>query len=304
MNERYPRIRFQDKFSGAWLREGLRFDFYMRRLHTQMAPAVLQSMEAYVRAIGPEALSLYVDEEGDWQELDESGWSLIRRKLLEYTWPNVILGGSSPGNPNRNRFEYHGSRRVDVPGWRGADKEACVASFWLSTEYLEAHGPEHVRALALELAAPLPWCSGNGGLAILAPIHLMGMTREVYERCMRYPGMDIPDVEIFSCTIGTRIRGPSWLTFLGQPVLSALGGVEALRARLHTPGTTVQALEGERAVVTLGEWPEAGDRERGLTLPAYRELARVLEPWLYLEHRLHPDFPPEALRQWERRFLE
>jgi hypothetical protein len=30
-----------------------------------------------------------------------------------------------------------------------------------------------------------------------------------------------------------------------------------------------------------GEWPEAGDLEHGHTLPAYRELARVLEPWSY-----------------------
>ncbi|MFY0576656.1 type VI immunity family protein [Cystobacter fuscus] len=35
-----------------------------------------------------------------------------------------------------------------------------------------------------------------------------------------------------------------------------------------------------RAVVALGPWPEAGDLRQGQTLPAYRELARVLEPWL------------------------
>ncbi|HLM43445.1 MAG TPA: type VI immunity family protein, partial [Myxococcaceae bacterium] len=77
------------------------------------------------------------------------------------------------------------------------------------------------------------------------------------------------------------------------PVLGELGGAAGLRARLHSPGTTVQELEGERVVVTLGPSPDAGDTEQGRTLPAYRELARVLEPWLYL-----------TSSQWERRFLD
>jgi hypothetical protein len=94
------------------------------------------------------------------------------------------------------------------------------------------------------------------------------------------------------------------LTFLGQPVLGGLGGAAALRARLHSPDTTVRELDGERAVVTLGEWPEAGDLEQGRTLPAYRELARVLEPWLYEGPPFEKDFSPEDRRRWERRFLD
>jgi hypothetical protein len=68
------------------------------------------------------------------------------------------------------------------------------------------------------------------------------------------------------------------MNFLGQPVLGELGGVAGLRSLLHSPGTTVHELNGERAVVTLGPWPEAGDLAQGRTLPAYRELAPVLEP--------------------------
>jgi hypothetical protein len=303
VSEHYPHIRFQMEFSGTWLQECLRIDFYMRRPHTEMARAVMRSLDLYVDAIRPGRLGFYADEEGDWQELDEADWALIRRQVLETRWPSVLLA-DAVNRPDWFHVEYFGSRRIDDPEWRGSDQEACVLSFWLSTEYLEVHGPERVRALALELAAPLPWCSGNGGLAIEGATHVAGVTKEIHDRCLRYPGMDIPSVEHYSRNIGTRIRGPSWLTFLGQPVLSALGGVEALRARLHSPGTTVQALDGERAVVTLGEWPEAGDTERGLTLPAYRELAHVLAPWLYEGHRLPSDFPPDELLRWERRFLE
>ncbi len=303
MSERYPRIRLRTESRGDWVHEGLRLDFYIRRPHMQMARAVTRSMDTYVDAVGAENLGFYVDDEGDYQTLDQEGWALSRRNLLEYSWPRVILSDVRVDSPERYRFEYHGSARIDDPEWRGSDKETCAASFWLPTEYLEEHGPDRVRALALELAAPLPFSSGNVGLAFLGPGHFLGFPKEIRDRCFRYPGMDVPDVEDYSRDIGTRVRGPSWLTFLGQPVLGELGGVEALRSRLHSPGTTVQELEGGRAVVTLGEWPEAGDTEQGRTLPAYRELARVLEPWLYQGRELI-DFPPEDMRRWERRFLD
>ena len=88
-------------------------------------------------------------------------------------------------------------------------------------------------------------------------------------------------------------------------MLGELGGAEGLRSRLHSPGTTVQELAGDKVLITLGAWPEAGDTERGDTLPAYRELARVLEPWLYFDEdpRMLGQ-SEEDTRRWERRFLD
>ena len=94
------------------------------------------------------------------------------------------------------------------------------------------------------------------------------------------------------------------MNFLGQPLLGQLGGAESLRKRLHSPGTTVQELTGDKAVVTLGEWPEAGDAEHGEMLPAYRELAQVLEPWLYYRRGGMLNRSEEETRRWERRFLD
>ena len=142
-------------------------------------------------------------------------------------------------------------------------------------------------------------------LSFNADISLLGVLREVHKYCLRYPGMDISDLRDYSWKLGTKVRHPAWMTFLGNPVLGELGGISALRARLSSPGTLVQELPGERAVITLGPRPEAGDLTCGLTLPAYRELARVLEPWMHYETSDYGhDLPPEDLRRWERRFLD
>ncbi|WP_395845021.1 DUF3396 domain-containing protein [Archangium violaceum] len=273
----------------------------MRHSHATISQAVHQSLETYLRAVVPDALTLYADEEGFWQSLDAKGWALIHGDLQHPSMAMIDLSGAA-NNQQSYRFVYRG-RRLDDLFLKRQPGAVSAVSFWLPTEYLEEHGPGRVRELALELASPLPFCSGNAGLSFNCatnPAH-EGEARELR---FRYPGMDVPDMSWVSLHIGTQVRGPSWLTFLGQPVLGELGGVSGLRAQLHHPETTVQEMEGDRAVVSLGPWPEAGDTEQGNVLPAYRELARVLEPWLYHEPRLHAVQSMEDTRRWERRFLD
>jgi hypothetical protein len=273
----------------------------MHRAHTEVRHAVLHSLEAYLRAVGPRALSLYAAEE-EWRALDDAGWEYTRRELLDERLALVSLADTAASG-NQYRFEYCGRPIGDASlrRWPGA---VSAVSFWLPTEYLEAHGPERVRTLALELAAPLPFCSGHAGLSFNGELDMLGVGREIQERCFRYPGLDIPRLERHSWRIGSRVRGPSWLTFLGQPVLGHLGGALGLRSRLHSEGTTVEDLAAARAIVTLGLWPEAGDTENGQVLPAYRELARVLEPWLYHDEPIPDSSAAEQTRRWERRFLD
>jgi hypothetical protein len=304
MSERYPRIRLRDQEGFELIREGLSISFYMRHSHQVMVNAVLRSLEAYLRAVGPQALGWYLDEEGDPQPLDEHGWELTRRKLLERQSPMIRLRDGSD-NDNRYRFNYWG-KNLQAPHVEHTPGAVSAATFWLPTEFLEEHGPGRVRELAMELAAPLPLCSGHGGLSFNAEYDLVGVRRQVARYWLRYPGIDVFDSPSdHSWELGTRVRGPHWLTFLGQPVLGELGGAGGLRARLQSPGTTVQELEGDKVLITLGAWPEAGDTERGDTLPAYRELARVLEPWLFFEEDRRMLRQSEAdTRRWEGRFLD
>ncbi|NTX13043.1 DUF3396 domain-containing protein [Myxococcus sp. CA051A] len=305
MSEHFPHLRIESDEQGYLvLRDGLTFCFYFHRAHEGLGPAILQALERFQRALPPQTLTLQPDSEGYWRTLKPSDWEHIQRSLLQDEWPQVTLISDSKGVPEFS-FSYSGVP-MDVTTRGDSIGRSCVATFSLPTEYLEQQGPESVRELALEIAASLPFTSGYASLCFNALMDLIGVRQRVRELAFSYPGMEIIDDSV-SQDIGSRVRGAHWLTFLGQPLLSALGGASKLRARLSTSGTQVLELDGERAVVSLGTWPEAGDSTRGATLPAYRELARILEPWLY--HRdsdtlYDPDFPPEEQLRWERRFLD
>ncbi|KFE68698.1 hypothetical protein DB31_7935 [Hyalangium minutum] len=274
--------------------------FYMRRSKYEIAREVMRSFEIYLHAVGPQALAWYNDHQGDWGYLDTTSWQTFRRDLLASNWSHHELTHDPSGAPS-----FHFTYSCQSLGQLFEPNPPLVSSvgFCFPTEFLEEQGPGHVRELALELAAALPYDSGHAGLFFNSILGYRETEEALSRFCLRYPGMDIGDVESIAEGLNGRVKGPSWLTFLGQPVLGELGGVEGLRARLSSPGTTVEPLEGDRAVITLGTWPEAGDTEAGHNLPEYRELARVLEPWLYHSGGGYY-FPQDIWQRWERRFLD
>lgn len=302
MNAHPPRLRLHGRDDTPGVSAGLSASFYLPYAHSSVATAVLQSLEVYQRAVGPRVLTSYEGDDGEWQPLDSHGWAEVHRGMQEEPWANVHLSGASP--EAAFRFDYLGRERVDAPSVSGLGEVSAV-SFWLSTEYMEQRGPRQTRELLMALAAPLPFASGNAGLAFSGSLDVAANIRQVRRDCVRYPGLDVLRLSMTSLRIGTRVRGPSWLTFLGAPVLSQLGGADQLRSRLNAPSTTVQAEKGTSAVVTLGDWPATGDSEHGEPLSSYRELARVLEPWtLWGEGESILGLDPEAARRWERRFLD
>ncbi|ATB38553.1 hypothetical protein CYFUS_003988 [Cystobacter fuscus] len=297
MGEHYPRIRIQmgvDGVRSLYIRESVSITFYMRSSHRELVKPVLRALDVYRNTVGLQRLGWYINPYNeDWDELDDKGWAYVRSEMHERPATSMWLR-ELPSDTTGYEFNYQG-RPLEA---YNAEATSAVA-FHLPTEYMEEHGPGHVQELALKLAAELPFNSGHAGLAFDFPEGLLVATRAVEARCSRYPGMDVPGLHFTSLFIGTKVDGVHWLNFLGPPVLGGLGGAAGLRAQLHSPGMTVRELDGERAVVMLGEWPEAGDTEQGHTLPAYRELARVLEPWLHLSRT-----SDENMRRWERRFLD
>ncbi|PTL83313.1 type VI immunity family protein [Vitiosangium sp. GDMCC 1.1324] len=292
--ELIPEIRLYAAHGALVLRDGLSICFYMRRSHQEVARNVRSALDTYVRAVGPQALGWYVDPEGDWQELDTQGWQVIRDKLHESRGGLVRLY-ERPDAVSKYAFEYRG-RRLD-----GSNPGAVSGmTFRLPTEFLVEHGPSRVRELALELGGKLPFNSGHAGPAF----HFLFLPPEFRSLCLRYPGMDALELGMVTEDLGTRVRAPHWLTFLGQPVLGELGGVTGLRSRLSSPDITLQEMDEGQVVITLGTSPEAGDFEQGHDLPLHRQLAQVLEPWLYYDRYRLSVLTQEDMRRWERRFLD
>lgn len=300
MSNYYPRIRYYVDDELLLFREGVSINFYLLRAHQEIAPAILRALDAYLRAIGPGSIGRYIDDYGYDQKLDARSWSLIREDCLTSIRTLVRLRDALDCQ-YRYSFEYHGHQAYGDVEARGFPVGSAV-SFWLPTEYLEEHGPERVRDLALELARLLPFSSGHAGLSFNGETSPLTRSEETQALCFRYPGLDCTGLARLSRPTGPQVRGAAWLTFLGPPLLGEMGGAEALRARLTSPDTRVEQLDGERVVISLGRAPEAGDTEQGQPLPAYRELARVLEPWLYHDELAFKS-EPEVLR-WERRFLD
>jgi hypothetical protein len=212
--------------------------------------------------------------------LDDSGWKHIRETILERP-------GAFACHVDLWQFEYEvGGYNFEYNGYQldplfvYDERVACAIAFSLPTDYLLEHGAEKVRALAIELSRELPFSFGYASFALVSPSGLWYPHRmQLLPLLERYLGLDLYHLEITSERIGTGARGAYWLTFLGQPLLGQLGGLEGLRGKLPFPEVSFQPLEGERLLLTLGEWPDPIDTREELYLPHYRVLARLLEPY-------------------------
>ena len=325
MTGHYPRLRHSsgDDDTSLSQREVIRLVLHLPLDHPDLSASVNRALDVYLSAIGqgPEILSEWCDVEGELDvfPLDDVGWDFTRSTLSpsqgerflddckdeKYILRRVKKGFDCcvelfGGESGLSGYGFYYWSRLP---WRTpVQDEVSLVSFSWPTEFLESHGPERMRELILELAALLPYASAHAGLAFFSPSHWGPSMRAIRDEAFRYPGLDVTHGQQ---NLGTRVDGVHWLNFLGPQVLESVGGFSALRARLHSPGTTVQPLDGSRAVVTLGSWPEAGDLSRGETLPAYHELAHVLEPVLYPcpPHEEWDGCAPEDPQRWWRRFL-
>ncbi|WNG41119.1 DUF3396 domain-containing protein [Archangium violaceum] len=328
MTELYPRIRrYGPTPTGERLlcREVVRIVFYLPHDHVDLAAGVGRALDSYMRAVGegPDSICGWASGNSEYSALDAEQWGRVRYLLrperpcrfaddydeefldrMETRGFETYLSLSGdPLNPTGHAFSYW----ARVP-WRSpAEDSVSVLSATLPTEALEVHGPGWVRALAMEMASHLRFATGHAGLAFGFWWPRSRLMAGLREEVFRYPGMDVPRGELLS-SMGTRVDDVHWLNFLSQPVLGKVGGAAGLRARLHTPETSVHELDDERVVVTLGQWPEAGDLQQGRDLPAYRELARALEPWLDPFLSVHASswrgYTEEEVRRWWRRFLD
>ena len=334
MTWHYPRIRLHgvhslEEETGEQLlaREVIHFAFYLPHDHQDMSVGVSQAFHRYMRAVGegPETLSACAFGTSSYGPLSSERWTRIHQLLspnrpFRYaedctdayrlqemekhgheTW--IHLGGAG----GLTGFKLIYSARIPSRDRRSSDPDVSYLEGTLPTEYLEERGPAQIRALMIDIASDLPFASGHAGLSFDSVAGDVFFTPRVRAEFLRHPGLSLHHGSTPS-TMGTRVDGVHWLNFLGPPVLQSLDGADTLRARLHSPETTVEALGEARALVTLGAWPEAGDLDQGTDLPDYRELGRVLKPWLdkpFDNPRFRIEgFSREEALMWSRRFLD
>jgi hypothetical protein len=299
---RYPRLRYHDKRGWLGASDALVMCFYMRHPNGKIAPAVVRAVELFRERIRPYQFVWNDTGKGEAEPLDDASWERTRRRLLE-PGPDrgAFLGleGKTPG-VDEVYVDYRGLSVIPLP-WPERVDDVSVLYLRLPTALLEERGPEQVRALALELAAELPFNSGYVDFVLCScgedEVEALKLIRT------RYPGVHLASRGA-TMHVNTRVDGVHWMNFLGQPVLGALGGVAGLRERLSLPGVSFQEMSGDRVLITLGERPELGDVDAGQTLQPHRALARLLEPHLYERKAFFGNAIPEEVLRWDRRFLE
>ncbi|MFL5354426.1 type VI immunity family protein [Archangium sp.] len=303
----HPRIRPYgvyppEKEMGEQLlaREVIHFAFYMPHDHPDLAAGVSHAFDCYMNAVGegPDTINACAIGSSGYGPLSDERRTRIPQLLLPdrpfryaedcadpYRLREMEKSGNETwihlGNEHDRLagFKFTYSARIPSRDRSPSEYDVSYLEGTLSTEYLEEHGPTAVRELMLDLASGLHFASGHAGLSFDSLVGDMFFTPRIRTELLRHPGISLNHGSIPDW-MGTQVDGVHWLNFLGPPVLQELGGVSALRSRLHSPETTVQAIDETRALVTLGTWPEAGDLSRGDTLPAYHEFGRALEPWL------------------------
>jgi hypothetical protein len=303
MRERIPVIRLRNSSGDVEARDGVVLCFFMRRSHGEVAPAIWRALETYQRAIPPRSLNWYGSPDGDTLPLDEKGWAHIRQRILGHPLADgcTVELEELASEVGGYHFEYAG-RRLDAPLFAHEEGTTSAVSFTLPTEYLLEHGPAHLRALALDLARELPFSFGYASLAAVSPRGAWYPVRkELLGLLCRYYGLDFYHLRETSRLIGTGARGAYWLTFLGQPLLGHLGGVERLRQHLSFPEVSFLPMEGDRVLITLGEWPEAFDTTQGHDVPQYHELACLLEPYFPNEDMGWSQAARNNMYHWLRR---
>jgi Protein of unknown function (DUF3396) len=125
-----------------------------------------------------------------------------------------------------------------------------------------------------------PFHSGLAGFA-LERSHYEKKDAETYawRVTIRHPGVDIVRVPDDARALGGgAVKGVGWLTLLGQAIVDQRGGVSSVRRQL---GAGIEVIETKNGVIVkAGPWPEAGDVNRGDTLPLYARVYEVVAPWI------------------------
>lgn len=251
---------------GFVVREVVRFAFFVRRPHRDIADAMVQAIGRVVDLFPPPALSMFATESGDWLDFDADGLKTrVRARLAGKDRPingNASLSGNQANLPDF-ALDYTGLA-LDRPVFRGG---SCMLTFSVAAS---AFGPylQSSETLAEQLALSLGCHTAYVDLA------LIGDRAQLQAMAHRYQGMDISDPRIVARDIESRLPGVFWKNFLNGSLVSALGGRSALQTAL-SPDARIEDTSDGGVILTLGPAPTRGDVNLGERLDDRKALARL-----------------------------
>ena len=95
----------------------------------------------------------------------------------------------------------------------------------------------------------------------------------------RFPGLNaLGSLALMSHDFNKAMYSINWLSFVSDDLLEKLGGREAVRRQVQASQYLSAGDVGNCLGIRAGDFPGLGDMDKGLTLPAFGEAARLLKP--------------------------
>jgi hypothetical protein len=252
--------------SGGYIvRQVMRFAFFMRRPHLQLAPHAVSAMEQIIDQFPPPALSMFAGPTGDWFDFDSAGLKkqVAKRLVGKHQTINgtASISGDQANIPDVS-VDYNGFA-IDLPVHR---ERASHLVLTVAASVFD----DSVRAASLQMARKLATDLGCSAAYIDIAIEGRQARRQALAR--RFRCIDISDVSSVAADLGDRMPGVYWINFLGADLVHKLGGRENIESGL-SKSAHIDELPGGGLVVSLGANPDLGDVNRQADLPDRKYLA-------------------------------
>lgn len=248
----------------------------------------LQSFELFQKASAGMPLTLYANE-----NMNEHKPVNKRVMGMLGTW----LASDAPQRPFVALELKSSPTPQDAPHlkyqvWGDITTQSNIISMAFPSAFGEEKADEML-ALVVQLAEFIPFRSGLAGYSFECSRYAKRKSEtHAWSTSMRHPGVDIVRIPVDAKALGKvrgevdskapvgsqGVKGVGWLTLLDASLCSELGGVAALRQKLPTPIEILECRHG--VILKAGPKPELGDIDRGETLALYREIYKLLVPWI------------------------
>lgn len=300
--EDFVTVREEERHVG---KIGLLATLFFRDAHLpRVRESALGIVKEYVQLCGERLRWITVPPKYKWARIEgafvDELQSRVRMMPEESAWQFTFHGGSKSDDATDVFMESLGRA-----SWQDAKGNISYIAAAFPLDFF-AGKREGFASVICRWANALKPLHGNGGLGILGAFsNATAHEPIIYSIARHFPGLDVyyPTAIALGCTDG--IKGPNWLTVIGDSLSAKIGGATAIEARLG-PEFSIHHYDGG-VVIQSGQKPQCGDRNRDRWPELYIRLNAVIAPIrakrTYPFHHDGPHrFDADRSNEWLRRF--